>query len=468
MQYISTRGISKKGEEKSFKQATLEGLAEDGGLFVPYKFPKFNKKKLDSMKTMNYAELSAEVISEFTGKDLNKSEIFKIASKAYRNFVGDDAATLLELRKNKFILELFHGPTLAFKDFALQLLGGIFDKFLYDENKSITILGATSGDTGSAAIEAFKNKKNVRLFILHPQGRVSDFQRKQMTTVDSKNVYNIAIKGNFDDCQAIVKALFKDLSFNKQFNLASINSLNWARVLAQVVYYFYAVFKISNAHNNIKVNFSVPTGNFGDAYAGFIAKKIGLPINKILVATNSNDILANFFQTGIYKTSNVVPTLSPSMDIQVASNFERLLYEICKYDCNAVSAYMEQLSSQGYIKIKKDELNSIKNIFMGFSINDKQTLKIIRDIYENEKIIVDPHTAVGLGALEIKNIDNIPLVSLATAHPIKFKNAVERALDISPKVPRKFMRLFDLEEKFYTLDNQPSSLKALVKSIGGQ
>ena len=289
-----------------------------------------------------------------------------------------------------------------------------------------------------------------------------------MTTVDSKNVYNIAIKGNFDDCQAIVKALFKDLNFNKQFNLASINSINWARVLAQVVYYFYAVFKISNAHNNIKVNFSVPTGNFGDAYAGFIAKKIGLPINKILVATNSNDILANFFQTGIYKTSSVVPTLSPSMDIQVASNFERLLYEICKYDCNAVSAHMEQLSSQGYIKIKKDELNSIKNIFMGFSINDKQTLKIIKDIYENEKIIVDPHTAVGLGALEIKNIDNIPLVSLATAHPIKFKNAVERALNISPKVPRKFMRLFDLEEKFYTLDNQPSSLKALVKSIGGQ
>ena len=241
-----------------------------------------------------------------------------------------------------------------------------------------------------------------------------------MTTVDSKNVYNIAIKGNFDDCQAIVKALFKDLNFNKQFNLASINSINWARVLAQVVYYFYAVFKISNAHNNIKVNFSVPTGNFGDAYAGFIAKKIGLPINKILVATNSNDILANFFQTGIYKTSSVVPTLSPSMDIQVASNFERLLYEICKYDCNAVSAHMEQLSAQGYIKIKKDELNSIKNIFMGFSINDKQTLKIIKDIYENEKIIVDPHTAVGLGALEIKNIDNIPLVSLATAHPIIF------------------------------------------------
>ena len=466
MQYISTRGISKKGEEKSFKQVTLEGLAEDGGLFIPHKFPKFTEKRLDSMKKMNYAELSAEVISEFTGKDLNKSEIFKIASKAYKNLLGDDAVTLLELRKNKFILELFHGPTLAFKDFALQLLGGVFDKFLYDENKIVTILGATSGDTGSAAIEAFKNKKNVRLFILHPQGRVSDFQRRQMTTVEAKNVYNIAIKGNFDDCQAIVKALFKDLNFNKQFNLASINSINWARVLAQVVYYFYAVFKISNTQNN-RVNFSVPTGNFGDAYAGFIAKKIGLPINKILVGTNSNDILANFFKTGIYQTSNVVPTLSPSMDIQVASNFERLLYEICKYDCNAVSAHMEQLSSHGYIKIGKNELNSIKDIFEGFSINDEQTLKIIRDIYVDEKIIVDPHTAVGLGALEIKNMDNIPLVSLATAHPIKFKSAVERALDISLKIPRKFKRLFDLEEKFYNLDNQPSSLKALIKSIEG-
>ena len=305
MKYISTRDEKKNKIKKDFKYVTLKGLADDGGLYVPYKFPMFKQDKINNFKKMNYSQFSAEIISEFTGQDLNKDEIFKLSSKIYKKFSGKDVVSIKNFDKDKFLLELFHGPTFAFKDFALQLLGEIFDKFLIEEKKEMLILTATSGDTGSAAIEAFKNRKNIKIIILHPFEKVSEFQRRQMTTINSKNVFNIAINGNFDDCQKLVKSLFLDKKFNNDYNLGSVNSINWARILPQVVYYAYSAIKINNSNPNQLVNFVVPTGNFGDAYAGYVAKKVGFPIDKIIVATNSNDILSRFFSTGIYKRQRV-------------------------------------------------------------------------------------------------------------------------------------------------------------------
>jgi len=463
LKYISTRGIIKKGEGKSFKQVTLEGLARDGGLYIPYEFPKFSINKIDSMKNMNYAELTAEILCEFTGEDLSKPEIFNIASKAYKNFLVEDAVKIRELGMNRFLLELFHGPTLAFKDFALQLIGGIFDKFLHDDHRKKIIVAATSGDTGSAAIEAFKNKKNVKMFVLHPYGKISEFQRRQMTTVVAENIFNIAIKGNFDDCQALVKTLFKDEEFNKVFDLASINSINWTRVLAQVVYYVYATINIINSSNHTSVNFVVPTGNFGNAYAGYIAKKIGMPIDRLFIATNNNDILSHFFQKGIYKISNVVPTLSPSMDIQVASNFERLLFEILERDYTKVVKFMQSFSIESSLKINDQQLNNVQETFSSFSVSDKETLKIIKDVYDNTKITIDPHTAIGGKAFNFNIVEKNPLVLIATADPVKFREAVEKALGRRYKILKKYEVLFDLRENFIILDNQVSSLKNFIR-----
>ena len=368
MKYISTRDEKKNKIKKDFKYVTLKGLADDGGLYVPYKFPMFKQDKINNFKKMNYSQFSAEIISEFTGQDLNKDEIFKLSSKIYKKFSGKDVVSIKNFDKDKFLLELFHGPTFAFKDFALQLLGEIFDKFLIEEKKEMLILTATSGDTGSAAIEAFKNRKNIKIIILHPFEKVSEFQRRQMTTINSKNVFNIAINGNFDDCQKLVKSLFLDKKFNNDYNLGSVNSINWARILPQVVYYAYSAIKINNSNPNQLVNFVVPTGNFGDAYAGYVAKKVGFPIDKIIVATNSNDILSRFFSTGIYKRQRVKSTLSPSMDIQIASNFERLLNEIAYEDSIKVPEYMKQFSEKGFLSVDNKLLKKLLESFKSFSI----------------------------------------------------------------------------------------------------
>ena len=442
----------------------MEGLASDGGLYIPKNFPKFSSVELENMINMSYEELCVEVIFKYCGTCLTKEEIKIIALDSYKNFGTNDIAPIIKVTDNINILELFHGPTLAFKDFALQFLSKVFNILLEREGKKITIIGATSGDTGSAAIEAFKNNSLANIIILHPEGKVSDFQRKQMTTVDAGNIYNIAIDGNFDDCQALVKKLLVDKDFNNKHNLASINSINWGRVLAQVVYYFYSTFKVMKGKDNKSVNFSVPTGNFGDAYAGYVAKKMGLPIEKIIIATNSNDILSNFFKNGIYKISKVIPTISPSMDIQLASNFERLLYETLDHDPSLVREYMKTLSNIGSFKISNEKLKTLNETFIGLGVSDEATIERIKSTYNNG-LVIDPHTSVGLEAAYNYNYSlNGPCIVLSTAHPVKFADAVSSAININSDLPEKYKNIFSLDEKYHSLKNNLDTIKNFIDS----
>jgi len=442
----------------------MEGLASDGGLYIPKNFPKFSSLELENMINMSYEELCVEVIFKYCGTCLTKEEIKIIALDSYKNFGTNDIAPIIKVTDNINILELFHGPTLAFKDFALQFLSKVFNILLEREGKKITIIGATSGDTGSAAIEAFKNNSLANIIILHPEGKVSDFQRKQMTTVDAGNIYNIAIDGNFDDCQALVKKLLVDKDFNNKHNLASINSINWGRVLAQVVYYFYSAFKVMKGKDNKSVNFSVPTGNFGDAYAGYVAKKMGLPIEKIIIATNSNDILSNFFKNGIYKISKVIPTISPSMDIQLASNFERLLYETLDHDPSLVREYMKTLSNIGSFKISNEKLKTLNETFIGLGVSDEATIERIKSTYNNS-LVIDPHTSVGLEAAYNYNYSlNGPCIVLSTAHPVKFADAVSSAININSDLPEKYKNIYSLDEKYHSLKNNLDTIKNFIDS----
>ena len=460
MNYISTRNKNNTSVN-SFSKITMEGLAPDGGLYIPDNFPFLTLKEIYKMANLNYAELFTEIIYQFCGSCINRSEIFQIATDSYKNFGSEDLAPLTKYNDNIKILELYHGPTLAFKDFALQFLSRIFNLFLERSNKNITIIGATSGDTGSAAIEAFKNNSSANIIILHPKGKVSEFQRRQMTTIEADNVFNIALDGNFDDCQAIVKKLLVDKEFNEKQNLASINSINWVRVLAQVVYYFYSALKVLKYNKLDSVNFSVPTGNFGDAYAGYIAKKMGLPINKIIIATNSNDILSKFFQTGIYKVSKVVPTLSPSMDIQVASNFERLLFECLDSNPTLVKEYMAKLNTHGSFEISKEMLYELNKTFLGVSVNDDKTIERIRNCYSEKNIIIDPHTSVGLEAACSAKLEELNIV-LSTAHPVKFSSAVNKAINNTLSLPNKYKNIFTLEEKFKSFPNDINVIKNFI------
>ena len=442
----------------------MEGLASDGGLYIPKNFPKFSSVELENMINMSYEDLCVEVIFKYCGTCLTKEEIKIIALDSYKNFGTNDIAPIIKVTDNINILELFHGPTLAFKDFALQFLSRVFNILLEREGKKITIIGATSGDTGSAAIEAFKNNNLANIIILHPEGKVSDFQRKQMTTVDAGNIYNIAIDGNFDDCQALVKKLLVDKDFNNKHNLASINSINWGRVLAQVVYYFYSAFKVMKEKDNKSVNFSVPTGNFGDAYAGYVAKKMGLPIEKIIIATNSNDILSNFFKNGIYKISKVIPTISPSMDIQLASNFERLLYETLDHDPSLVREYMKTLSNIGSFKISNEKLKTLNETFIGLGVSDEATIERIKSTYNNS-LVIDPHTSVGLEAAYNYNYSlKGPCIVLSTAHPVKFADAVSSAININSDLPEKYKNIFSLDEKYHSLKNNLDTIKNFIDS----
>jgi len=442
----------------------MEGLASDGGLYIPKNFPKFSSLELENMINMSYEELCVEVIFKYCGTCLTKEEIKIIALDSYKNFGTNDIAPIIKVTDNINILELFHGPTLAFKDFALQFLSRVFNILLEREGKKITIIGATSGDTGSAAIEAFKNNNLANIIILHPEGKVSDFQRKQMTTVDAGNIYNIAVDGNFDDCQALVKKLLVDKDFNIKHNLASINSINWGRVLAQVVYYFYSAFKVMKGNENKLVNFSVPTGNFGDAYAGYVAKKMGLPIDKIIIATNSNDILSNFFKNGLYKMSKVIPTISPSMDIQLASNFERLLYETLDHDPSLVREYMKTLSNIGSFKISNEKLKTLNETFIGLGVSDEATIERIKSTYNNS-LVIDPHTSVGLEAAYNYNYSlKGPCIVLSTAHPVKFADAVSSAININSDLPEKYKNIYSLDEKYHSLKNNLDTIKNFIDS----
>jgi len=456
MRYVSTRNNNK---DYSFKEVFLKGLADDGGLFVPKSLFKFSEKELNSFKELNYQDLAKEIIQPFVKDFINQSDLSQIINKSYSIFRKKNVINLIQVGDKK-ILELFHGPTLAFKDVAMQLLGNFYEYYLESENKKINIVVATSGDTGAAAIEAIKGKKNINIFVLHPQDRVSSVQRKLMTTVKEKNVFNLAIKGNFDDCQNLVKSIFADQDFSNSINMSGVNSINWARIIAQAVYYFYTYFLIDPKDQ--KINFSVPTGNFGDVYAGYLAKKMGLPINKFIVATNENDILHRAISKGSYEAHKVSETNSPSMDIQIASNFERLIYDINESNDLITNKIMRDIKDTGKYQIGGSELSKIKLNFFSSSINQDEVLKIIKNVYANYKIMLDPHTAIGYGAFEKVNIDGVNVV-LATAHPCKFPKAILEATGVNEELPEELKFILDEQENYDIIDNNLDKVKQHIK-----
>ncbi len=451
MNYISTRN---KSLNFDFSSIFLRGLAPDGGLFLPNEIKKFSEKELKELSKLNYIDLGVEIISEFCTPVLNKNKIKLILDQAYSSF---DTKNIVEIKKidNINLLELYHGPTLAFKDIAMQVIGLMYEALDLNKKK-INVIVATSGDTGSAAIAALKEKKNINLFVLHPYEKISNIQRKIMTTCVSNNIYNIAIKGNFDDCQKIVKKMFSEEKFREKINMSGVNSINWARIICQIVYYFYAYFQMSS-----KINFSVPTGNFGDIYAGYIAKKMGLPIDKLIVATNENDILCRVINSGEYRPSKVKPSLSPSMDIQVASNFERLLFDVLNSDDQKVSKSMKNLSDNGFFKLEKDELKKIRENFSAEKVSDADTLRIIKDFFINYGFILDPHTATAVGAsYKIKN--NSKTIVLGTAHPYKFLETIQLAIGKNIEPPKQFSDLSKKIERYEIIDNKLEDVKKYI------
>ena len=451
MNYISTRN---KSLNQDFGSIFLRGLAPDGGLFLPKEISKYSEKDLKKLSDLSYIDLAVEIISKFCSPVLDKNKIKLLLHKAYSSF---DTKNIVELKQIDDInlLELYHGPTLAFKDIALQVIGLMYEALDLNK-KNVNIVVATSGDTGSAAIAALKDKENINVFVLHPHEKISSIQRKIMTTCDSNNIYNIAVKGNFDDCQKLVKQMFNDEDFRKKINMSGVNSINWARIICQIVYYFYAYFQVSS-----KVNFSVPTGNFGDVYAGYIAKKMGLPIDKLIVATNENDILYRVINSGEYKPLRVKTSLSPSMDIQVASNFERLLFDILNCDDQKVIKSMKNLNENGFFKLNQDELKKIKENFAAEKINDSQTLRIIKDFFVNYGFILDPHTATAVGAsYKIKNKSKT--IVLGTAHPYKFLDTIKLAIGKNVDPPKQFFNLSEKIEKFEIIDNKLKDIKNYI------
>ncbi|MDB4219703.1 threonine synthase [Emcibacteraceae bacterium] len=458
MQYISTRG---KAPDLNFENVILTGLARDGGLYLPQSWPSFSNTQIKAMQGKSYQEIAFTVMSPYVCPEISESDFKDLIKKAYSSFRDDKIAPLSQIDNNEWILELFHGPTLAFKDIALQLLGYLFDYVLGKRNEKITIVGATSGDTGSAAIECVKGRKCADIFMLHPKGRVSDVQRKQMTTVQEVNVHNIAIEGDFDDCQALVKALFNDHEFRDQVNLSAVNSINWARVMAQIVYYFTSAVALGAPDR--KISYSVPTGNFGDVYAGYVAKKMGLPIDQLIVATNINDILSRTLSCGEYKVGETIPTISPSMDIQVSSNFERLLFNLYDGDGLQVNSLMESLQRTGQFNISKGRLALAKETFDSIRVNEKATKETISEVFKSAGVLLDPHTAVGINAARKKwNDPATPMITLGTAHPAKFPEAVKDVTGIHPDLPPHMADLFERDEEF---DELPNDLIALKKYI---
>ena len=453
MEYISTRGDNKKF---SFSEVFLKGLADDGGLFIPLNIKKFDESKMNSLKKLNYIDLATEIIYLYTGDFLSKKELNEIVKKSYSNFREKDVVKIVDLNQLK-ILELFHGPTLAFKDIAMQLIGNMYEHFLKSNNKTINIVVATSGDTGAAAIDAIKGKSNLNIFVLHPNNRISSVQRKIMTTVEEKNVFNIAIDGNFDDCQNIVKQMFSDLEFSKSINMSGVNSINWARIIAQAVYYFYAHFKLEKDN----ISFSVPTGNFGDVFAGYLAKKMGLPIDKLIVATNENDILHRAITKGDYISKEVRETLSPSMDIQLASNFERLIYYVNNSNSEKTAEIMKKVKKNSY-QIEKRDLDIIQKDFLSESCNEKETLGIIKKNYEENGVVLDPHTAIGVGAAQKLSLNDC--VVLSTAHPCKFPDATNNAINKHEKLPKELQHVLNKNENFQVLKNSTDEVKKFIKS----
>ena len=457
MKYISTRNSSK---EFNFSEVFIKGLADDGGLFIPKTVPKLSNEELQRFSKLNYQDLAKEIIFLFCNETIEKNELSNIIERSYLKFREKNVIKLSDVGKNK-LLELFHGPTLAFKDIAMQFIGNLYDYQLKTIEKKINVVVATSGDTGSAAIDAIKGKDKMNIFVLHPNNKVSSIQRKLMTTVKEKNVFNVAIEGNFDDCQNLVKSMFADKKFSKSINMSGVNSINWARIIAQTVYYFYSYFQICKL--NEKINFSVPTGNFGDVYAGYLSKKMGLPIDKLIVATNQNDILHRAISKGKYEAHSVVETLSPSMDIQVASNFERLIYDLNEQSADKTNKIMQEIKIKKKYLIEKKELTKIKEDFLSESVSEEELLFCIKKVYENYKMIIDPHTAVGLRALEKINLNGKNVV-LSTAHPCKFPEAIQKAINVNSELPSELNYILYEKENFVVIQNNIEKVKEYILS----
>ena len=453
MNYFSTRN---KSLSFSFRDIFLRGLAPDGGLFLPSEIRKYSENELKNLSKLTYEELATEIIYNFCKDDIERKDLRVIIAKAYTTFKSKE---VVELKKvgNFNILELYHGPTLAFKDIAMQVIGNMYDYLKVSEDKVVNILVATSGDTGSAAISALNDRKNINVFVLHPHKRISNIQRKIMTTIGSNNIFNIAVEGSFDDCQKLVKDMFNDNQFRKKINMSGVNSINWARIICQIVYYFYSAFKI----NKQKISFSVPTGNFGDIYAGYVAKKMGLQIDKLIVATNENDILQRVINSGEYKPGKVKPSLSPSMDIQVSSNFERLLFDIVGQDDKKVVSLMNDLTTKGFFKLSQETVKIIKKDFCAEKINDHETLSIIKNLDLDSKFIIDPHTATALGAA--KKISNLSeVVALGTAHPYKFLETIKKATGKEINAPSRLSNFMEMDERFDIIENDISKIKKYI------
>ena len=447
MKYLSTRG--RKAD--SFKEVLFSGLADDGGLFVPEEWPTIEVDQIDS--NISYIDLALRIILPFVEDEIPEDDLRKIITKAYNNsFSVNDLVSFKKLNENETIIELFNGPTLAFKDFAMQLLIPIFDYFLLMENRKINLIVATSGDTGSAAINAVRNSKNINIFCLYPKNRVSDFQRRQMSTVIEDNVVLCEIDGTFDDCQKIVKSILNDQDFSKKFSISAVNSINWARIIIQSVYYFFSFLRLNNNKLD-KVNFSVPTGNFGDVYAGFVAYKMGLPINRLLVATNENDILHRFFNSGKYEVNKVSKTTSPSMDIQIASNFERLLFELLGRSSELTKDKMNNLDKNGVININNEELKIANDIFSSGKAEMEDVNIVINQVFNESGYLLDPHTAVGLHASRKHNDTSHLNCILATASPVKFSETVEGAINKNLNLLEGYDSLFECKEKYVELRN---------------
>ncbi len=458
--YVSTRG---RAATLDFEGVLMAGLATDGGLYVPEIWPRLTDGDIRAMAGLSYAELTARVMWPFVAGAIAEDDLQSLVADAYDGFDHPAIAPLVQLDRDTWLLELFHGPTLAFKDYALQIVGRLFDHVLARRGERITIVGATSGDTGSAAIEACRDREAIDIFILHPAGRVSEVQRRQMTTVAAANVYNVAIEGTFDDCQDMVKAMLNDAPFRAACRLGAVNSINWARIAAQTAYYVAAATALGAPDR--PVAFAVPTGNFGNVFAGYAARKMGVPIDQLVIASNPNDILTRFFDTGTMTAKPVVPSISPSMDIQVSSNFERLLFDVMERDGEAVGRAMEGFRANGRLAIDDTQLAGLGELFEAGRLDDEATRRAIATTFEETGHLLDPHSAIGLAVGRARRRNSgAPLVALATAHPAKFPDAVDQATGVRPTLPDRLADLFERDERFDTLANDLDAVEDYIRA----
>jgi threonine synthase len=459
VKYISTRG---QAPALDFEEVLLTGLAADGGLYVPETLPVFDRAEIAAMAASDYPALALQIIRPFVADCIPEQDLAGIVQDCYREFRHEAVAPLVQLGSNEWVLELFHGPTLAFKDFALQLLGRLLDYVLERQHRKVVIMGATSGDTGSAAIEGCKRCSNIDIFILHPHQRVSEVQRRQMTTVAGEKIHNIAVRGNFDDCQAMVKASFGNRGFlPPDRSLVAVNSINWARIMAQIVYYFYAAVAVGAPHR--EVAFSVPTGNFGDIFAGYLARQMGLPVKQLIIATNRNDVLHRIMTTRTYARGELQHTLSPSMDITVSSNFERLVFDLYRRDGAAVDDLMRRFES-GDVHFSEAAMAEARHLFSSQCVSDEETCELIRDVFESSEYLLDPHSAIGVKAAREQRCDSLtPVITLATAHPAKFPEAIARAgVDFKPALPLHLQDLFQRKERYSVQPNKLAAVQSFM------